>query len=99
MNKIEFHKLADAEINGLYSKIEELDKQMQLEIDILDDILTINLDDGSCYVVNKQSYAQQIWLSSPLTGAYHFDYDEVEQHWKDKSDIVLSEILLKELFN
>lgn len=97
MNKIEFHKLADQEINYLFARLEQLDMTMALELDILDEILTINLPNKDQYVINKQSYAQQIWLSSPVSGAYHFDHDANNKTWTDKQARNLRDILSFEL--
>lgn len=97
MNKQEFHLLADAELNRLFTAIEEQDEDMVLEADILDEILTIILPDQQQYVINKQSYAQQIWLSSPVSGAYHFDYDEASGVWIARHGVELRALLGNEL--
>ncbi len=97
MNKTEFHKLADNEINYLFSIIEDQDKGMILDADILDEILTITLPNNKQYVINKHGYVQQIWLSSPETGAYHFDYDKNQQRWLNGRGNELRDLLNKEL--
>ena len=97
MNKQEFHLLADAEINRLFTAIEEQDEDTILEVDILDEILTIVLPDQQQYVINKQSYAQQIWLSSPISGAYHFDYDKTLGVWIARHGVELRALLGEEL--
>jgi frataxin len=45
-------------------------------------VLNIETDDGT-WVVNKHAPTQQIWLSSPLSGARHFAYDAGSRQWKD----------------
>jgi CyaY protein len=97
MNKAEFHNLVDNEFNDLLTKIEEQDIEGILDSDILDEILTITLPDKKQYVINKQSYTQQIWLSSPYSGAYHFDYDENKSMWLARKGEELRQLLSKEL--
>jgi CyaY protein len=99
MNKVEFHRLANQEINYLLAKIEEQDSGGVLDADILDEILTITLPDNKQYVINKQSYVQQIWLSSPFTGAYHFDYNSDKNMWLARKSEELRQLLSKELTN
>ena len=99
MNKIEFHKLADSEINDLLTRIEEQDTNGILDADILDEILTITLPDNKQYVINKQSYVQQIWLSSPFSGAYHFDYSVDKNMWLTRKNDDLRRLLSSELTN
>ncbi len=97
MNKAEFHKLADNEINDLLARIEEQDESGIIDADILDDILTITLPDKKQYVINKQSYTQQIWLSSPFSGAYHFDYNSDKNMWLARKEQELRALLSQEL--
>ena len=47
----------------------------QLDVDLQDGILTIELDSGGQYVINKHAPNRQIWMSSPVSGASHFDSD------------------------
>ena len=97
MNKLEFHKLANTEINHLLQKIEEQNNPDIVEADILDEILTIELLGNRQYVINKQSYAQQIWLSSPISGAHHFSYDLQKKEWITKKGLRLGKLLSEEL--
>jgi iron-sulfur cluster assembly protein CyaY len=50
------------------------------DVDLEEGILTIDLDEGGRYVVNKHVPNRQIWLSSPFSGAAHFDYNP-ERGW------------------
>ena len=99
MNKIEFHRLADSEMNYLMSVIEEQDKDCILDVDILNEILTITLPSNKQYVINKQNYTQQIWLSSPFTGAHHFDYNATIDLWVARKNQELRYLLNNEIAN
>jgi len=37
-------------------------------------ILTLSLETGGQYVINKHTPNQQIWMSSPASGASHYDF-------------------------
>lgn len=39
-------------------------------------VLTANLGKHGTYVVNKQTPNRQIWLSSPVSGPFRFDYKD-----------------------
>ena len=47
----------------------------RLDVDLQEGVLTIELDAGGQYVINKHAPNRQIWMSSPVSGASHFDYD------------------------
>jgi frataxin len=45
-------------------------------------VLNVEADDGT-WVVNKHAPTQQIWLSSPKSGARHYAFDGASRRWKD----------------
>ena len=45
-------------------------------------VLTVDGDDGT-WIVNKHAPTQQIWLSSPKSGARHYAFDAGSGQWKD----------------
>ena len=56
------------------------------EVDLEGGILNIELDDGRVFIINKHSPNRQIWLSSPLSGAHHFSFDENIGAWASTRD-------------
>jgi len=42
-------------------------------------VLTVKLGSHGAYVINKQTPNRQIWLSSPVTGPFRYDY--INGHW------------------
>ena len=54
----------------------------ELDSDLAGDILTLEFDDGSRFIVNSHSAAQQIWVSANL-GAMHFGWHDPTQSWRD----------------
>jgi frataxin len=53
------------------------------EIDYEGGILNVTLEDGGTYVINKHAPTQQVWLSSPQSGAWHFVLDAGSEAWRD----------------
>ncbi len=53
------------------------------EVDYEGGILNVTLEEGGTYVINKHAPTQQIWVSSPQSGAWHFALDDGSQTWRD----------------
>ncbi len=69
----------------------------QLDVDLEQGILSIELDSGGQYVINKHAPNRQIWLSSPVSGASHFEY-RADSGWVGTRDTQsLKQILVREL--
>ncbi len=94
MDNTEFTKLAEQTISLIAEIIETKDKDCLIDIDFQDDILTLTTNQG-IFVINKHSAAKEIWLSSPISGPYHFYY--VAGRWQSKSSDDLVDILEQEL--
>jgi frataxin len=74
-----------------------------LDADLRDGVLTIEAGSGAQYVVNQHAPNREIWVSSPVSGAWHFAFDEGRGQWIDTratdkaSALPLSEPLAREL--
>ena len=55
---------------------DELDSQLAMGV------LTMEFEDGTKCVMNRQVAAHQIWLAADAT-AWHFDYDAPADNWLD----------------
>ena len=55
-----------------------------LEAELIDEVLTITLEDDSQYVLNRHTTNRELWLSSPKSGAGHYVYDKVAKAWTDR---------------
>lgn len=55
----------------------------QAEVDLEGSVLSVELEDGGTYVINKHAPMRQIWLSSPTSGATHFARDQESDRWID----------------
>jgi frataxin len=69
----------------LEALMEQIDDVLgdSMDVDLADGILTIELENGSQYVINKQAPNKEIWLSSPVSGAKHFAFDIESINWID----------------
>lgn len=80
MDESRFHTLADATLDTLLQTLEAaIGDHADLELN--QGVLTLELEDGRQFLVNKHAPNRQIWLSSPVSGAWHFAYDGEQQAW------------------
>jgi frataxin len=67
----------------------------EADVDLLEDSLAVHLHDGKQYLLNKHGVTQQIWLSSPYSGAHHFALKN--GHWHcTRTDKRLEDLLHQE---
>jgi frataxin len=76
-----FETLADRTLQAILVRVEERLGD-EVEADLQGSILTLELDDGRRYVINKHAPNRQIWLSSPVSGAAHFDWHDASGEWR-----------------
>lgn len=91
-----FHAEAD---RTLAAMLEAIDDALgdDLDVDIQGGVLTIELDTGGQYVINKQAPNREIWMSSPASGAAHFAYQAGRGWVATRSDGTLHGMLEQEL--
>jgi CyaY protein len=94
MTDVEFFLEAEQILNYIADTIEDSDSNGDTDIDFNGDILTI-INDSGTFVINKQSAAKEIWLSSPISGPHHFA--QKNSSWYARSGDTLYEILSREL--
>ena len=80
MDASQFESLADATLTRLQAAIEE-QSGGDIDAELIGGILTLELESGAKYVINKHGPNQQIWLASPRSGAWHFAWSADEQAW------------------
>ena len=94
MTESEFIKEYNNIINNIAEAIEDNDPEGDIELDLNADILSFTNDRGT-YVINKQSSVCEIWLSSPVSGPYHFRFSDTK--WLSTKGDNLFEVLSSEL--
>jgi len=73
MDEHEFVSVAAAELQALVSAIDERVDGVYAELS--GDVLTLEFEDDTKYIVNSHSAARQIWLAAGRT-AWHFNPDQ-----------------------
>ncbi|MDF3073711.1 MAG: putative iron-sulfur cluster (FeS) metabolism CyaY protein [Alphaproteobacteria bacterium] len=68
-----FDTKAEAEMSDLADRLEAASPVLEVDFDAGN--LTIELPDGGQYLLNKHYIHRQIWLSSPRSGAHHFELE------------------------
>ena len=90
MDESSFDRLAGRTLETLFDALEAgLDSA---EVDYEGGILTVELEDGGQYVINRHAPNRQIWVSSPKSGAWHFERKDeawVSTRGSDRLDALL----------
>jgi frataxin len=74
MDEASFERAAERTLQQLMTALEEVLGD-GAEVDLEGGILTVALETGGTYLLNMHRPNRQIWLSSPKSGAWHFDAD------------------------
>ena len=96
METSQFESLADRTLARLQAAIE--DAEGDLDADLVGGILTIETESGAKYLLNRHAPNRQLWLSSPVSGAWHFAWSDEGQAWlSTRGGERLEELLAHEL--
>jgi CyaY protein len=79
LSESDYDALAAPALQQLITSLDAL-TQDTVEAELASDILTIEFDDGTRYVLNSHRAARQIWLSAERS-AWHFDYVPGSKSW------------------
>jgi frataxin len=78
MDETTFETLAAATLQRIADAVEDAGKA---DVELQGGVLTIELDAGGTYLVNKHAPLKQLWVSSPVSGAGHYGWDEAAGAW------------------
>lgn len=81
MDEAAFDRLASLTLKRLLTALEDGMEDVLDDIELQGAVLTVKLEDGGTYVINKHAANQEIWLSSPKSGAAHFKPDLASGEW------------------
>ena len=87
--------IAKKTIDDILDLIEELNINDEFDVDFRDEVLTVETSKGG-FVINYHSSANQIWLSSPISGPHHFSYNFENSSWNNRHKEDLKSLILKE---
>lgn len=96
IDESEFQARADATLETLFDALEDAIGD-EADIDLREGVLSIVLPTGGQYVINKHAPNRQIWLSSPKSGAAHFDLDPARGWVSTRGDVLFADLLKAEL--
>ena len=80
MTELSFAVRAAQLLDQILEQLEAVDALEDLEMDLVDGVLTISFDDGGKIIINRQEATEQIWVASPL-GPAHFNFDAAQACW------------------
>jgi CyaY protein len=83
MNESEFSDLAEQTMLDIEQAID--DSGAEIDYDTISDILTLEFENGSKIIINKQTPVSQLWVAA-RSGGYHFNYDSSRGNWVLDSD-------------
>ncbi len=80
----EYAQLADACLKAVDRWVTRLDDDA-LDCTPSDGLLVLEFDDGTRFVLNRQSAARQMWLAASAR-AWHYNWDAEHARWVDDRD-------------
>ncbi len=89
-----FEKEVETVMTFIVDAIEKQDHDNLIDVEVGFHILKMNTEKG-VFVINKQNYIKEIWLSSPISGPHHFIKEGL--FWRNRNKVELYSILTKEL--
>lgn len=69
----------------------------EIDAELHGGVLTLSIEAGGQYVLNKNAPMKQLWLSSPASGAWHFDYADGDWISTREPRVTLDALLAKEM--
>ncbi|MDJ0779308.1 MAG: iron donor protein CyaY [Gammaproteobacteria bacterium] len=79
MDESTFDRLADETLVAIEEAIDE--SGADIDYDSAGGILTLEFENGSQIIINKQAPLTQIWVAA-RSGGFHFDYDDDAACWR-----------------
>lgn len=75
MNDTEFHQLADDKMQIIEEMID--DSGADIDFETSGNVMTLEFEDRSQVIINRQEPMKEIWLASK-SGGFHFSYQNEE---------------------
>lgn len=89
-----FEQAAERKLTQIFDRLEEEDG---FDIDLEGGILTIETEKNGTFLLNKHGPLKEIWLSSPISGAWHFRWSDSEWRGTKDNTQILDDLLTREL--
>lgn len=75
MNETEFHQQADSQMQLIEQMID--DSGADVDYETSGNVMTLEFDDRSQIIINRQEPMKEIWLASK-SGGFHFQWKEAQ---------------------
>eukprot|EP00931_Biecheleriopsis_adriatica_P000339 TRINITY_DN100361_c0_g1_i1.p1 TRINITY_DN100361_c0_g1~~TRINITY_DN100361_c0_g1_i1.p1 ORF type:complete len:197 (-),score=33.32 TRINITY_DN100361_c0_g1_i1:73-618(-) len=72
ISETDFHAQADPSLLRIFDALEAADLDCIDDVGLEDGVLTVTLESGQAFVINKHFVTRQIWYASPVSGALYF---------------------------
>lgn len=91
-----FERVADETLRRTAAALE--DAGDDLEVDLVGGVLSVETAEGATFLLNKHAPTRQLWLSSPISGATHYEYAAVGGRWvSTRGGDALHDVLSRDL--
>lgn len=84
MEQNDFLKRADACLQRVETWLEDFDPD-ELDYEPADGVVKLQFADGTTFVLNRQTAADQMWYAAGAR-AWHYDWDPEGQRWIDDKE-------------
>ena len=100
MTEEQYRKQATETLSHLLNQLDSLSQRLgeSFEVELSNDILTLEFPDGVRFVINSHRAAQQIWMAAN-TSAWHFNPTDQGSWVCSKSGETLPRVLATQLRN
>ncbi len=78
MNDSQYHQLVDDALERIDQAMDT--DEFDIECDMNGGVLTLEFENRSQMVINKQEPLHQLWLATKF-GGYHFEWQPQQQQW------------------
>ncbi len=92
MNETEFHQLVDVQMQIIEEMID--DSGADIDYEVTGNVMTLEFEDRSQIIINRQEPMKEIWLASK-SGGFHFSYQQ-EQWICSKTGVELIAMVKQE---
>ncbi|MBD0787881.1 iron donor protein CyaY [Vibrio sp. Y2-5] len=92
MNETEFHQLVDSQMQIIEQAID--DSGADIDYETTGNVMTLEFDDRSQIIINRQEPMKEIWLASK-SGGFHFQWQD-EQWICSKTGVELISMVKQE---
>lgn len=99
MNTASFSVIAEQVLEDIAERLENIEALEDADIDMIDGVLTVEFEDRTQMILNRQEPTKQIWLASP-EGPAHFGQSGSGDEWlNDKNGEELFAVLSRVISN